>query len=44
MEFSEIFERGGFDIVVGNPPYVRQEAYPRSKGIVQGILSGYLPG
>jgi len=25
MEFSEIFERGGFDIVVGNPPYVRQE-------------------
>ena len=26
IEFPEIFfERGGFDIVIGNPPYVRQE-------------------
>jgi len=26
IEFSEIFvENGGFDIVIGNPPYVRQE-------------------
>lgn len=24
-EFSEIFRDGGFDIVIGNPPYVRQE-------------------
>jgi len=24
-EFPEIFERGGFDAVIGNPPYVRQE-------------------
>lgn len=24
-EFPEVFERGGFDVVVGNPPYVRQE-------------------
>jgi type I restriction-modification system DNA methylase subunit len=24
-EFSEIFASGGFDVVVGNPPYVRQE-------------------
>jgi type I restriction-modification system DNA methylase subunit len=23
--FSEIFKEGGFDIVIGNPPYVRQE-------------------
>jgi hypothetical protein len=23
--FPEVFERGGFDAVVGNPPYVRQE-------------------
>jgi Eco57I restriction-modification methylase len=23
--FSDVFEDGGFDIVVGNPPYVRQE-------------------
>ena len=24
-EFPEIFAEGGFDIVIGNPPYVRQE-------------------
>ncbi len=23
--FTEIFEQGGFDVVLGNPPYVRQE-------------------
>jgi len=25
VEFSEVFEQGGFDIVIANPPYVRQE-------------------
>ena len=25
VEFPEVFEKGGFDIVVANPPYVRQE-------------------
>ena len=25
LAFPEVFEKGGFDIVVGNPPYVRQE-------------------
>lgn len=24
-EFSDIFEKGGFDAIIGNPPYVRQE-------------------
>jgi len=24
-EFPEVFEHGGFDVVIGNPPYVRQE-------------------
>jgi len=24
-EFPEVFEQGGFDVVIGNPPYVRQE-------------------
>lgn len=23
--FKEVFEQGGFDVVIGNPPYVRQE-------------------
>lgn len=26
-EFSEVFEKGGFDVVIGNPPYVRQELF-----------------
>ena len=25
VEFSEVFQNGGFDIIIGNPPYVRQE-------------------
>lgn len=25
-EFPQVFDNGGFDVVVGNPPYVRQEA------------------
>ena len=25
VEFFDIFERGGFDIIVGNPPYIRHE-------------------
>lgn len=24
-EFKEIIEKGGFDVIIGNPPYVRQE-------------------
>jgi type I restriction-modification system DNA methylase subunit len=24
-EFPSVFEKGGFDVVIGNPPYVRQE-------------------
>lgn len=24
-EFPHVFEKGGFDVVIGNPPYVRQE-------------------
>ena len=25
VEFSEVFQEGGFDIIIGNPPYVRHE-------------------
>lgn len=33
IEFAEIFfDRGGFDIVIGNPPYVRQEQITDPKG------------
>lgn len=27
-EFSEIMNEGGFDVIIGNPPYVRQEMLP----------------
>lgn len=27
MEFAEVFQRGGFDIVLANPPYVRMELF-----------------
>ena len=30
-EFPEIFKNGGFDIVIGNPPYVRQESIKEIK-------------
>ncbi|HZK61745.1 MAG TPA: N-6 DNA methylase, partial [Anaerovoracaceae bacterium] len=30
-EFSDIFETGGFDAVIGNPPYVRQELLMEQK-------------
>lgn len=30
-EFSEIFKAGGFDAVIGNPPYVRQESLSNFK-------------
>jgi len=25
IEFYDVFEEGGFDIIIGNPPYIRQE-------------------
>ena len=27
-EFPQVFEKGGFDVVIGNPPYVRAEIIP----------------
>jgi hypothetical protein len=35
IEFAEIFyEKGGFDIQIGNPPYVRQEDITDPEGII----------
>lgn len=31
IEFKEIMENGGFDVVIGNPPYVRQEMLTEQK-------------
>ena len=34
-EFADVFRRGGFDVVIGNPPYVRQEGLGNSKAYFQ---------
>lgn len=30
-EFPQVFAKGGFDVVIGNPPYVRQELFKEIK-------------
>lgn len=30
LHFGEVFERGGFDIVIGNPPYISVERFSRT--------------
>lgn len=34
-EFPEVFAKGGFDIIIGNPPYVRQELFKEIKPYLQ---------
>jgi hypothetical protein len=43
LEFPEVFtaERGGFDAVVGNPPYVRQEGLGQDKTFFQASYAAY---
>ncbi|MRS04068.1 class I SAM-dependent DNA methyltransferase, partial [bacterium] len=40
-EFSEIFKRSGFNVVIGNPPYVRQEGLGKFKGYFQKHYKAY---
>ena len=40
-EFPEIMKNGGFDAVIGNPPYVRQETLGNSKPYFQKHFSVY---
>ena len=35
VEFSEVFQGGGFDIIIGNPPYVRHELIRPIKPILR---------
>ena len=35
VEFSEVFQEGGFDIIIGNPPYVRHELIRAIKPILE---------
>lgn len=41
-EFSEVFSKGGFDVVIGNPPYVRQERLKDIKTILEEKYSTYI--
>lgn len=34
-EFPHVFENGGFDIIIGNPPYVRQELFKEIKPFLE---------
>ena len=40
-EFSEVFQTGGFDVVVGNPPYIRQELLSSIKPYLQTAYQTY---
>ncbi|MDR1820312.1 MAG: Eco57I restriction-modification methylase domain-containing protein [Methanobrevibacter sp.] len=40
-EFREVMENGGFDIVIGNPPYVRQEKIKEFKPYFQEHYKTY---
>ena len=40
-EFPEIFQRGGFSVVIGNPPWVRQEGLGEFKGYFQKYYKVY---
>ncbi|MGO9917529.1 MAG: Eco57I restriction-modification methylase domain-containing protein, partial [Isosphaeraceae bacterium] len=39
--FPEVFEQGGFDVVVGNPPYVRQEWISPYKPYLQTAFKSF---
>lgn len=41
-EFPEVFSKGGFDVVIGNPPYVRQEDIKEDKKYLEENYSTYL--
>jgi type I restriction-modification system DNA methylase subunit len=42
-EFPEIMSRGGFDAVIGNPPYVRQEGLGDAKIYLQSHYKTFQP-
>ena len=39
VEFPEVFQEGGFDIVIGNPPYLRQERIIPIKPTLEQLFS-----
>ena len=41
-KFSKVFAKGGFDVVIGNPPYVRQESLKDIKTILEEKYTTYM--
>jgi type I restriction-modification system DNA methylase subunit len=41
LYFQDVFEKGGFDIVIANPPYVRQETIKELKPALEADYSCY---
>lgn len=39
--FPEVFEKGGFDVVVANPPYIRQEWLAPYKAHFEAVFKSY---
>jgi len=39
LEYSEVFEEGGFDIVIGNPPYISNKNLKHSEKVLYNNLS-----
>jgi len=45
LNFSEVFqERGGFDVVIANPPYVRQELFKDEKEPLKRAFGNFFGG
>ena len=42
-EFPDIFRSGGFDIVIGNPPYVRMEKFKEIKPYLNANYASFAP-
>ncbi|HET7117645.1 MAG TPA: DNA methyltransferase, partial [Hanamia sp.] len=42
-EFKSVFEKGGFDVVIGNPPYVRAELLTGIREYLQNTYSVFNP-
>jgi len=40
-EFGEVFKAGGFDAVIGNPPYVRQESFGNQKDYLKSRFAAF---
>ncbi|TDE30444.1 restriction endonuclease subunit M [Flavobacterium ranwuense] len=40
-EFPEVFAKGGFDVIIGNPPYVRQELFKEIKPYLEKNYKSY---